>query len=166
MIGSHYSPRRRCRCCQQNRLNKYIAQGRSHYDSWGSQRSRSRSAAMRTCCLAESLRRFSFLRLLDDQKPKTCVGRRDAETGGPSGSVCVCVYSKSRGSLPIAPNTKRKPAGGLLGNPSAQTGRAGEGLPYRNTRKRGTGLQTHTCTRAHIQMSFPSEPGSENPEHS
>lgn len=56
------------------------------------------------------------------------------------------MYSESRGSLPIAPNTKRKPAGGLLGNPSAQTERAGEGLPYRNMQKRETRAHTQAVS--------------------
>lgn len=67
--------------------------------------------------------------------------------------MCVCqtdserssVYSKSRGSLPIAQNTKRSTPGGLLGNPSAHRERAEERLTYRK-QAGGAHTQTHTSS--------------------
>lgn len=63
--------------------------------------------------------------------------------------ICVfqsersCVYSQSRGSLPIAQNTKRNTPGGLLGNPSAHRERAEERLI-------GNSLEEHTHIQTHI----------------
>lgn len=68
-----------------------------------------------------------------------CVFQTDSERS--------CVYSQSRGSLPIAQNTKRNTPGGLLGNPSAHRERAEERLTYR---KQLGGAHTHTNTHPQL----------------
>lgn len=77
--------------------------------------------------------------------------------------VCVCVrritdsvYSKSRGSFPIAKNTKRNTAGGLLERPSSHREGQRKDLHIGNRKGRVLSLShAHAHMHTHTQVKTP-----------